>query len=363
MPQFDDLQSTKKITKKNEQKGSYVGTHATGFKDFMLKSELLRAIQDNGFEHPSMVQQECIPQSLLGCDVLCQAISGMGKTAVFVLSTLHQLDSTPKFESGLPHHPLCVILCHTRELAYQIKKEYDRFSKYLPDVHSEVVYGGISIRDNVDSLKLNKPSILVATPGRLKQLVNEKYINMSNIKIFVLDECDKLLSQPRMRQDIQDVFKHCPKHKQVMMFSATMDDQMKKTCRLFMTNPLEIFVDDGSKLTLHGLSQYYMKLEEKEKIKQTVTLLDELQFNQVVIFVKKGQFSDRLSSILSNKGFPTISIHGDLPQPERIRRYNDFKSYEKRVMVATDLFGRGIDVERVNVVINFDMPDGKTVFT
>ena len=360
MPQFEEVQTTKKITKKNEQKGSYVGAHSTGFKDFMLKSELLRAIQDNGFEHPSVVQQECIPQSLLGCDVLCQAKSGMGKTAVFVLSTLHQLESEPKQQqqTGLPHHPTCLVVCHTRELAYQIKKEYDRFSKYLPDIKTDVVYGGISLRDNLDSLKLNKPSIIVGTPGRLGQLVKEKHILLDQCKFFVLDECDKMLEQPRMRQDIQEVFKHCPKNKQVMMFSATMDESMRKTCRLFMTNPLEIFVDDEAKLTLHGLSQYYLKLEENQKIKTVIQLLDTLQFNQVVLFVKQGSFTTRLSGILSSKGFPSISIHGDLPQTERIRRYNDFKSYEKRVMVATDLFGRGIDVERVNVVINYDMPDG-----
>ena len=360
MPQFEEVATTKKITKKTEQKGSYVGAHSTGFKDFMLKSELLRAIQDNGFEHPSMVQQECIPQSLLGCDVLCQAKSGMGKTAVFVLSTLHQLDSEPKESTttGLPHFPSCMIVCHTRELAYQIKKEFDRFSKYLPDIKTDVVYGGIPLRDNLDALKLNKPSIIVGTPGRLGQLVKEKHLNLDKCKFFVLDECDKILEQPRMRQDVQEIFKNCPKNKQVMMFSATMDEQMKKTCRLFMSNPLEIFVDDEAKLTLHGLTQYYMKIEDQLKIKQTIQLLDTLQFNQVVIFVKSGKFTDRLSNILSGKGFPCISIHGDLNQQERIRRYNDFKSYEKRIMVATDLFGRGIDVERVNVVINYDMPDG-----
>eukprot|EP00834_Sanchytrium_tribonematis_P005132 NODE_291_length_10603_cov_1.029703.p3 type:complete len:355 gc:universal NODE_291_length_10603_cov_1.029703:7734-8798(+) len=351
MPQFEDVQ-TKKITKSNQQKGSYVGAHATGFKDFMLKPELLRAIQDNGFEHPSMVQQECIPQSLLGCDVLCQAKSGMGKTAVFVLSVLHQLENQPQ------DHVSTLVLCHTRELAYQIKKEFDRFSKYLPDLKTEVVYGGISIRDNVDALKLNKPSIVVGTPGRMKQLIHDKSLDTSHVKFFVLDECDKMLSSVNMRADVQTIFKSTPKSKQVMMFSATMDDAMKATCRLFMSNPLEIFVDDDAKLTLHGLSQYYVKLEENDKMKQLIKLLDTLSFNQVVVFCKHGRFTNKLDKLLNNKGFPSISIHGDLNQQERIRRYNTFKTYEKRIMIATDLFGRGIDVERVNVVINFDMPNG-----
>ena len=141
-------------------KGSYVGVHATSFKDFMLKSELVRAITDNGFEHPSEVQQICIPQSIHGMDVICQAKSGLGKTAVFVLSTLQQLEPVEGEVNTL-------VICHTRELAYQIKNEYDRFSKYLPDVRTEVFYGGTNIKDDIKRVKESKPNVVVGTPGRL----------------------------------------------------------------------------------------------------------------------------------------------------------------------------------------------------
>ncbi|GAA6041106.1 hypothetical protein JCM8097_004115 [Rhodosporidiobolus ruineniae] len=171
-----------------DQKGSYVGVHSTGFRDFLLKPELLRAISDLGFEHPSEVQQECIPQAILGMDVLCQAKSGMGKTAVFVTATLQQIEPVDGEVS-------VIVLCHTRELAYQIKNEYARFSKYMPDVRTGVFYGGTSVKVDQDLLKdkTKCPHIVVGTPGRLNALVRDKFLKASSVRHFVLDECDKML--------------------------------------------------------------------------------------------------------------------------------------------------------------------------
>ncbi|GAA5872069.1 hypothetical protein JCM8547_003090 [Rhodosporidiobolus lusitaniae] len=171
-----------------DQKGSYVGVHSTGFRDFLLKPELLRAISDLGFEHPSEVQQECIPQAILGMDVLCQAKSGMGKTAVFVTATLQQIEPVDGEVS-------VIVLCHTRELAYQIKNEYARFSKYMPDVRTGVFYGGTSVKVDQDLLKSKDkcPHIVVGTPGRLNALVRDKSLKAGSVRHFVLDECDKML--------------------------------------------------------------------------------------------------------------------------------------------------------------------------
>lgn len=243
-----------------DKKGSYVGVHSTGFRDFLLKPELLRAIVDCGFEHPSEVQQECIPQSILGVDILCQAKSGMGKTAVFVLATLQQVDA-------VPGEVAVVVLCHTRELAFQIKNEYARFSKYLPDVRSEVFYGGTPLKRDQDILR-NKdlcPHILVGTPGRVHALVKEGTLKLKNVKHFVLDECDKMLDQIDMRRDVQEIFRATPHTKQVMMFSATLNKETRVTCKKFMQNPLEIYVDDETKLTLHGLQQYYVDITEAQE--------------------------------------------------------------------------------------------------
>ncbi|KAJ3330455.1 DEAD-box ATP-dependent RNA helicase 15, partial [Gonapodya sp. JEL0774] len=335
---------------KEVKKGSYVGIHATGFRDFLLKPELLRAIVDCGFEHPSEVQQECIPQAVLGMDVLCQAKSGMGKTAVFVLATLQQLD---------PASPECsvLVLCHTRELAYQIRNEYARFSKYMPDVRTAVFYGGVPPKQNADEMKKDKPQIIVGTPGRILAMVKTKDLPVKNVKHFVMDECDKMLEQLDMRKDIQDIFKATPHHKQVMMFSATLAKEVRPVAKKFMSTPLEVFVDDETKLTLHGLMQYYVKLPETSKNRKLNDLLDTLEFNQVVVFVKSVQRATELSKLLVECNFPSTCIHSGMGQEERIKRYKQFKDFNYRIMVATDIFGRGIDIERVNIVINYDMPD------
>jgi len=351
LPDFDEEenQGDNKDDKEGDKKGNYVAIHASGFRDFLLKAELQRAIVDCGFEHPSEVQHECIPQAILGSDILCQAKSGMGKTAVFVLACLQQLDASEKAVKVL-------VICHTRELAYQIKHEFDRFAKYFSDVKCAVVYGGIPIAKDKEMLKESTPHILIGTPGRVLQLCREKELKLEKLTHFVLDECDKCLEKLDMRQDIQKIFLETPKKKQVMMFSATMTKETREVCKKFMTDPHEISIDDESKLTLHGLLQYFTKLEEKEKNRKLNDLLDALEFNQVVIFVKSVQRAIALDKLLVECNFPSISIHSGLNQEERIARYKQFKDFQKRIMVSTDLFGRGIDIERVNIVINYDMP-------
>merc|ERR1712110_1370418 len=187
-------------------------------------------------------------------------------------------------------------------------------------------------------------------------LVREKDLVTKNVKHFILDECDKMLEQLDMRKDVQEIFKATPHEKQVMMFSATLSSDMRAVCKKFMQDPMEIYVDD-SKLTLHGLQQHYVKLAENEKNRKLNELLDALEFNQVVVFVKSVQRAIQLDKLLVECSFPSIAIHSGLDQEDRIARYKQFKEFQKRIMVSTDLFGRGIDIERVNIVLNYDMPD------
>lgn len=335
-------------------KKNFGSIHASGFRDFLLKPELNRAIVDCGFEHPSEVQHECIPQAILGTDILCQAKSGMGKTAVFVLACLQQLDDSERRVKVL-------ITCHTRELAYQIKHEFDRFSKYFNDVRIAVVYGGTSYQDDKDLILHKTPHILIGTPGRLLSLTRDNILHLNHLSHFVLDECDKCLEKMDMRRDIQQIFVQTAKKKQVLMFSATMTSEIRAVCKKFMHDPLEIRVQEESKLTLHGLVQHYCKLEERGKNRKLNDMLDDLEFNQVVIFVKSVTRAIALDKLLQECNFPSIAIHSGLRQEERIQRYKEFKGFKKRIMVATDLFGRGIDIERVNIVINYDMtPDSDT---
>ena len=161
-----------------------------------------------------------------------------------------------------------------------------------------------------------------------------------------------------MRADIQEIFKRTPHDKQVMMFSATLSKEIRAVCKKFMSDPMEIYVDDEAKLTLHGLVQHYIKLEEREKNRKLTDLLDALDFNQVVIFVKSAQRAGQLNKLLIECNFPSICMHGHpMTQDERLSRYKAFKEGHKRILVATDLVGRGIDIERVNIVINYDMPE------
>ncbi len=296
------------------------------------------------------MQAECIPQAVLGLDVICQAKSGMGKTAVFVIATLQQIAPV----DGEIH---CVVLANVRELAFQIQREYHRLAKYMPHVKSKVFYGGVKIQADIDALKAEVPHIVVGTPGRILDLATVRNVmDLSKVKFFVLDECDKLLEEVDMRKTVQTIFKATPVEKQVMMFSATLSAEARVTCRRFCQNPLEILIDDESKLKLHGLTQFYSKLDENQKNRKLTELLDSIDFNQVIIFVSKMNRARELSKLLGDCMFPSICIHSGLKQEERIERFTAFKENKERLLVTTDLFGRGIDIADVNVVINYDFP-------
>ncbi|CAA2942159.1 DEAD-box ATP-dependent RNA helicase 56 isoform X2 [Olea europaea subsp. europaea] len=251
-------------------------------------------------------------------DVICQAKSGMGKTAVFVLSTLQQIEPVSGQVAAL-------VLCHTRELAYQICHEFERFSTYLPDIKVAVFYGGVNIKIHKDLLKNECPHIVVGTPGRILALARDKDLSLRNVRHFILDECDKMLESLDMRRDVQEIFKMTPHDKQVMMFSATLSKEIRPVCKKFMQDPMEIYVDDEAKLTLHGLVQVYL---------MNVML-------QINYHVRTW----------------LVSCHD-----KRLTRYKGFKEGHKRILVATDLVGRGIDIERVNIVINYDMPDSADTY-
>merc|ERR1712012_1044022 len=191
-----------------------------------------------------------------------------------------------------------LVMCHTRELAFQISKEYERFSKYYASIKVGVFFGGLAITKDEQVLKDNCPHIVVGTPGRILALVRSKKLNLKNCKHFMLD-------------------------------------------------PMEVYVDDEAKLTLHGLQQHYVKLKDSEKNRKLFELLDVLEFNQVVIFVKSVQRRTALAQLLIEQNFPAIAIHRGMAQEERLSRYQSFKDFQKRILVATNLFGRGMDIERV----------------
>merc|ERR1712050_578623 len=191
----------------------------------------------------------------------------------------------------------------------------------------------------------------------MQLLLESNHLKLDKVEFFVLDECDKMLQNKDMRRQVQGVFKRTPHDKQVMMFSATLPNEVRPVCRKFAKNPMEIYVDDLTKLTLDRLLQYYVNVaEEKQKNRKTFDLLDNIDFNQVIIFVKNRERAEALAKILNIAEFPTVYIHGRMKQEERIQKFEEFRNYEKRILVSTDLMGRGIDINKVNLVINYDLP-------
>lgn len=378
LPDFDEDVTKQENDGKGDSKDGRnmeAAIRASGFRDFLLKDAIMTDIVECGFEHPSEVQHACIPQAVLGNDILCQAKSGMGKTAVFVLACLQLIA-----DKLADKHVQVLVLCHTRELAYQIQHEFMRLGKHTKGLKIGAVYGGTPIDKDRDMLKDSCPHILIGTPGRvlglMEKVKDKPFLSVEKVAHFIVDECDKCIDTLDMRRDIQKIFIKTPKTKQVMMFSATMGEETRQICKKFMQNPHEITVESEAKLTLHGLLQYYCKLEEKGKNKKLIDLLDSLEFNQVVIFVKSVKRALALDGILQECKFPSMTLHG-LPkqfawkakegespgaQDGRIERLKMFKDFRKRILVATDLFGRGMDVERVNIVINYDMPESSDMY-
>ncbi|XP_046455486.1 ATP-dependent RNA helicase WM6-like isoform X4 [Daphnia pulex] len=325
---YEDEEATEQVAtegsgdapSKEEVKG--ISIHSSRFQDIEFKPEILRAIVDCGFEHLSEVQRECLPQAVLGMDVLCRAKS-------------------------------------STELAIQIYNAYECLSKHMTTIIKVGVFvGGVNIRKDEEALKTNCPHIVVGTPGRLTTLLRTKRLNLCTLKHFVLDECDKMLQDTYMLRDVQEIFSNTPREKQVMIFSATLNKEIRPVCQKFMQDPTEVDVDDiESKLTLRGVQQHYVKLKDDEKNGKLFELLGVLEFNQVVIFVRSIARCMALCESLGEQNLPAIAIHFSMTEAERLSRYQQFNDSKERILVATHWVGRGMAIERVNIVFNYDMPE------
>lgn len=230
----EDAKNTVKDVNKDSKKDSKgvtaqraLNVRSTGFKEFLLRPELMKGIGDAGFEHPSGVQQEAIPIAIYGKDLICQAKSGMGKTAVFVLSVLHQLDvEADPFQ--------CLVICHTRELAHQISGEFERLGKYIVGLRIQSIYGGVNLDKQVLRFEAMPPHIVIGTPGRTLDLVQKGKLPLDKLRFFVIDECDKVLQQVDMRETVQNIFVKTRPKKQVCMFTATLNEKTKDICLKFL---------------------------------------------------------------------------------------------------------------------------------
>jgi ATP-dependent RNA helicase DDX6/DHH1 len=319
-------------------------TRGLDWEEFYLSRELLMGIFEAGFEKPSPIQEEAIPVALTGRDILARAKNGTGKTAAYVIPTIHRVN--PK-----KNHIQALILVPTRELALQTSQVCKMLGKHL-GVNVMVSTGGTGLREDI--VRLEEPvHIVVGTPGRILDLASKGVANLDQCQTFVMDEADKLLS-PEFTPVIEQLLGFHPRDRQVMLFSATFPIIVKDFKDKHMKDPYEINLMD--ELTLRGITQYYAFVEEKQKVHCLNTLFTKLQINQSIIFCNSTNRVELLAKKITELGYSCFYSHARMMQANRNRVFADFRNGVCRNLVCSDLLTRGIDIQAVNVVINFDFP-------
>lgn len=315
------------------------------FVDFKLNPNIQICLDKCGFVKPSAIQDQAIPIALEGRDVIGLANTGTGKTAAFLLPILEKLSVSQKRNSVL-------ILTPTRELAQQINDEFRRFSANMK-LFSTVAVGGMNIGRQIRDIGRN-PHVIIATPGRFKDLMNRKVLKLDNIDTFVLDEADRMLDMGFVH-DIRMIAGHLPANRQTLCFSATITPTIEALINDFMRDPKTVSVRTGE--TSSSIDQDVIFTKGKEhKLELITELLNQDEFEKVLVFGKTKFGAQRLADTLTKKNIPAVAIHGNKSQSQRQRALNDFKSDRVKVLVATDVAARGIDVSDVSHVINFDQP-------
>jgi len=319
------------------------------FDDMNLKEELLRGIYAYGFEKPSAIQQRAIVPCIKGMDVIAQAQSGTGKTATFSIAILEKIDT------GL-RECQALILAPTRELAQQIQKVVMSLGDYM-GAQCHACIGGTSVREDMRKLDVGQ-HIVVGTPGRVFDMISRKVLRPNDIKQFVLDEADEMLSRG-FKDQIYDVFRHLNQEIQVILLSATMPAEVLEVTTRFMRDPVRILVKK-EELTLEGIRQFYISVEREEwKLDTLCDLYETLTITQAVIFCNTRRKVDWLTEKMHQRDFTVSAMHGDMDQKERDVIMREFRSGSSRVLITTDLLARGIDVQQVSLVINYDLPTNR----
>ena len=316
------------------------------FEDMGLTDEVLRGIYAYGFEKPSEIQKRGIVKMMEGKDIIAQAQSGTGKTATFTIGMLESLDLSSNTNQVL-------IMSHTRELSQQIHNVINQISKYIK-VNVNLSVGGISVTDNISSLR-KRPHVIIGTPGRVLDMIHKKYINVNTLKMLILDEADEMLSHIFINQ-IYDIFQNLPPKIQVCLFSATMNKSFFSITQKFMRDPVKILVKT-EELTLEGIKQFYIDLEKNEfKYDTLCDIYSTISISQSIIYCNSIKIVDIISNKLNNDNFSVACIHGNMNQEERNKVIKEFRDGKSRVLISTDLLSRGIDIQQISIVINYDVP-------
>ena len=319
----------------------------TSFQEMDLSGEILKAVQAMGFTAPSTVQARTIPLMMEGLDINAIAPTGTGKTCAFGIPMLEyvQLKDSRVQE---------VVLAPTRELALQIGEELTQLAKFIQGVRIAVLYGGQSISRQITLLK-RRPQIIIATPGRLLDHMQRRNISLDAVHTMVLDEADEMLNMGFVK-DVTKIIEATPPDRQLVLFSATTNQDVLTIAWKYQHEPVEVTVE-ATKEDRPQITQYVISVEQNEKIDRLMYLLDADVYNRIMIFCNTKFMTDKLTSRLNKEGYDAQCLHGDIPQVKRNVVMNDFKRGKFPILVSTDVAARGIDVDDVEAVINFDLPN------
>ncbi|XP_035459203.2 eukaryotic initiation factor 4A-III [Spodoptera frugiperda] len=317
-----------------------------------LKDDLLRGIYNYGFEKPSVIQQKSILPIIRGRDVIAQAHSGTGKTATTSISILQSLDIKIRETQVL-------VLSPTRELATQSQKVILALGDYM-NVQCHACIGGTSLDKDIKKLDYGQ-HVVSGTPGRVFDMLKRRALRTRSIKMLVLDEADEMLNNG-FKEQIYDVYRYLPPSTQVVLVSATLPHEILEMTTKFMTNPLRVLVK-RDELTLEGIKEFFINVEKEEwKFDTLCDLYDTLTINQSVVFCNTRKRVDWLAKKMLDANFTVCAMHGDMPQRERDEIMKMFRSGQSRVLITTDVWGRGIDVQQVSLVINYDLPNNRELY-
>ncbi|AKE53093.1 DEAD/DEAH box helicase [Kangiella geojedonensis] len=320
------------------------------FSELNLIQPLLDSLNKSGYKTPSPIQQKAIPLILSGSDVMAAAQTGTGKTAGFSLPILQKLSEGKK---PSPNSARCLILAPTRELAEQVHQSVQKYASDL-SLKSQVVYGGVKI--NPQMLKLRKGAdVLVATPGRLLDLMEKNAVNFKDLEFLVLDEADRMLDMGFL-PSIKRILAKLPKKRQTLLFSATFSESIKKLSQQFLNNPV-LIETERTNATATTVKQWIHPVDKKQKAALLSYLIEENRWHQLLVFVRTRRGANRLSLALEKRGIKASSIHGGKSQNARNRALAEFKSGKVQALVATDVAARGLDIDQMPVVVNYDLPN------
>lgn len=324
------------------------------FKELNIAEPILKALEEKEYSTPTPIQQQAIPQASIGKDLLGIAQTGTGKTAAFAIPIIIQLINNINFRSTGKNRPIrALILTPTRELAIQIEESFTDYSKYT-DLRHAVIFGGVKQAGQVKQLRQGI-DILTATPGRLLDLISQGLVSLNGIQHFVLDEADRMLDMGFIH-DIRRILPMLPQKKQTMLFSATMPSEIATISKKLLHSPVRIEVTPESSV-VDAIEQRVCYVEREKKIDTLVNLLNGEKEERILIFSRTKHGADKIARKLNKQKIACDAIHGNKSQNARQRALNDFKSGKKNVIIATDIAARGIDIQDLGVVVNYDLPD------